>query len=467
MKKALSSNRISQDDFLEYENVIIGAIILQEHWYSFYDGIKSQMFLYPPNQILWKCILHLRESKIRIDIISIHLEVKKKYKPEDFPDGNAISYISRCTDRVASISESNMQRYTLYLTTEYINRKSVKTFQTGIQKIIEENEVPSTIAKICYDYIVKLESNSLESFIEGDSDIKNHVEKTLKDFKEKEKGTSLSTIPTGYLQLDRVINGINMTDMLVIAARPGMGKTALAVCIARNLAMNKHPVGIISLEMSAIQIVNRLISIGSRTNSQLTRNPKIMTDSQKVKYYEEADQVAQLPIYIEEKARLTVEQIIMRAKEMIKKYKIVLLIVDYLQLIENSFDNKTANPEQQISHISRSLKVFAKEENICVMPLAQLSREVEKRADKTPILSDLRGSGAIEQDADEIVFLMRPSYYGINKNANGEDLSHVLKAIVAKNRHGSTQSVYLYFDNVTTSVVDSKLKLVDYQEPVF
>src|SRR5690606_31821861 len=155
-----------QDNFLEYENIIIGAILIGSKWYKFYDDIKSQMFLYPPNQIIWKCIQKLKDSNIPISLVSVNMEIKLKYHQKDFPSEHSALYLSQCTSNVVTTAEATMQNYTLFLIKEYVKRRSIYAMQSSINKIIQEDDVPSRVLKICHDFTLRLETNSLVSFMD-------------------------------------------------------------------------------------------------------------------------------------------------------------------------------------------------------------------------------------------------------------------------------------------------------------
>lgn len=250
-------------------------------------------------------------------------------------------------------------------------------------------------------------------------------------------------VPTGFYELDEILGGFQKSDLIIIAARPSMGKTAFALTLARNAAIDhKVPVGIFSLEMSTMQLVIRLLCAEGRLNAHLVRTGKL-PHSEGAKLSKNAHKLISAPIFVDDSPSQTVLEIRAKARRLKAEKKVGLIIIDYLQLMQGPA--KAESREREISHISRSLKALAKELNIPVIALAQLNRAVESRSDKRPQLSDLRESGSIEQDADVVMFLNRPEYYGIEKDENGESLEGVAEVIIGKQRNGPTGTVKLAF----------------------
>jgi replicative DNA helicase len=261
----------------------------------------------------------------------------------------------------------------------------------------------------------------------------------------READGKLRGIPSGFVELDRITNGFQRSDLIILASRPGMGKTALALTLARNMAVDhKKPVAVFSLEMSSVQLVTRLISAETQLNSDKLRKGDLQDFewqqlNAKIRPLEDAK------IFIDDTPALTIFELRAKCRRLKAQNDIQMVFVDYLQLMVGQHDNK-GNREQEISHISRSLKALAKELDIPVMALSQLSRAVETRAgDKKPILSDLRESGAIEQDADIVLFIYRPEYYGITEDENQNPLAGLATLSIAKHRNGATGDIQLRF----------------------
>ncbi|HKK68280.1 MAG TPA: replicative DNA helicase, partial [Bacteroidales bacterium] len=251
--------------------------------------------------------------------------------------------------------------------------------------------------------------------------------------------------PSGYSELDRYTSGWQPSDLVIIAARPAMGKTAFVLSMARNVAVeHKHPVALFSLEMSNLQLVTRLISSETELSGTKLRNGDLQGHEweqldAKVKALEEA------PIYIDDTPAISVFELRAKARRLVQAHGIKLIVIDYLQLMTANADTGGSR-EQEVSLISRSLKAIAKELNVPIIALSQLNRSVETRGgDKRPQLSDLRESGAIEQDADMVLFLHRPEYYEILEDEEGNSLQGLAEVILAKHRNGATGNVYLEF----------------------
>ena len=251
------------------------------------------------------------------------------------------------------------------------------------------------------------------------------------------------SVPTGFYELDEILGGFQKSDLIIIAARPSMGKTALALTLARNAAIDHGiPIGIFSLEMSTMQLIIRMLCAEGRLNAHLVRTGKLPSE-EGVKLSKNAHKLINAPLYVDDSPSQTVLEIRAKARRLKAEKNIGMIIIDYLQLMQGP--PKAESREREISHISRSLKALAKELNIPVIALAQLNRAVEARTDKRPQLSDLRESGSIEQDADVVMFLNRPEYYGIDKDENGESNEGVAEIIIGKQRNGPTGNVKLAF----------------------
>ena len=233
------------------------------------------------------------------------------------------------------------------------------------------------------------------------------------------------SVPTGFYELDEMLGGFQKSDLIIIAARPSMGKTALALTLARNAAVDhKVPVGIFSLEMATMQLIIRMLCAEGRLNAHLVRTGKLPQE-EGIKLSKNAHRLIECPLYIDDTPAQTVLEISAKARRLKAEKDIGMIVIDYLQLMQGPSNSESR--EREISHISRSLKSLAKELNIPVIALAQLNRAVETRTDKRPQLSDLRESGSIEQDADVVMFLNRPEYYGMIKMKMVNQLKELLK----------------------------------------
>lgn len=262
---------------------------------------------------------------------------------------------------------------------------------------------------------------------------------------------NISGIPSGFTALDKITSGWQKSDLVIIAARPAMGKTAFVLSMAKNMAVDfKVPVAIFSLEMSNVQLVNRLIMNVCEIEGSKIRNGRL-TQSEWNRLESQINVLREAPIYVDDTPGLSVYELQSKARKLVKEHGIQIIIIDYLQLM-NANGSSFGSREQEVSIISRNLKGLAKELDIPVIALSQLSRAVEKRDSsnsnvdgKKPLLSDLRESGAIEQDADMVCFIHRPEYYKLYDDGNGKDLRGLGQIIVAKHRNGATDEIWLRF----------------------
>ena len=266
----------------------------------------------------------------------------------------------------------------------------------------------------------------------------------IETLRNKEDG--LSGIPSGFTNLDRVTSGWQQSDLVICAARPGMGKTAFALTMARNIAVEHNtPIGFFSLEMSSEQLVNRLIASEAELGASKLRKGDL-ADHEMVQLHEKIKHLSEAPIFIDDTPALTIFELRAKARRLVKNHAVKIIMIDYLQLMQAG--GNSGNREQEISTISRSLKGIAKELKIPVIALSQVNRGVESRTgvgSKRPMLSDLRESGAIEQDADIVTFIYRPEYYKIYEWDNGDDSRGQGELIIAKHRNGSLKNVRLKF----------------------
>ncbi|HEY0977572.1 MAG TPA: replicative DNA helicase, partial [Flavobacteriales bacterium] len=262
----------------------------------------------------------------------------------------------------------------------------------------------------------------------------------------KSKGDGVSGIPTGFVQLDKLTSGWQRSDMIIVAARPAMGKTAFVLSMARNIAVeHKKAVAVFSLEMSSTQLVTRLIASESGISSEKLRKGDL-NDSEFAVLHQHISRLTNAPIFIDDTPGLNIFELRAKCRRLKSQHNVELIIIDYLQLMTAGAEgSKGGNREQEISQISRSIKSIAKELDVPIIALSQLSRAVETRGgDKKPMLSDLRESGAIEQDADLVCFLYRPEYYKIHEDEHGSTLG-IGEVIVAKHRNGAIDTVRLRF----------------------
>ena len=292
------------------------------------------------------------------------------------------------------------------------------------------------------------------------SDLNTLLKETISTIDQKRNNkTGITGIPSGFNSLDKITSGWQKSDLVIIAARPGMGKTAFTLSLVRNAAvMNNTPVALFSLEMSSTQLVSRLISAESELDATKINSGQLENyEWEQLKH--KTNIISKAPIYIDDTPSLSVSELRTKCRKLKVKHDIQMIVIDYLQLLtsNNLFNKGTFNREQEISYISRSLKSIAKELEVPVITPSQLSRAVETRGgDKRPMLSDLRESGAIEQDADIVMFLYRPEYYGLFSEDNDFNIKGITELIIAKHRNGPLDTAFAKFINKYVKFEDIK-----------
>ena len=423
---------------IEAEESLLGAMLIsRDAVSSVLEIVKSDDFYRKQNQVIFDATLELFSKGEPVDAITIADHLKKKGLLEEIGGKTFIHSL------ISNIPlAANAEYYGKIVRNHSILRKLIYA-ATDIATM--GYEVPEDLAATV-DKAQELIFSIYQDLNQGNN--KNSVA-VMKDiapevFYEVEKlfeaGSDVSGIPTGYIELDKITLGFQKSDLIIIAARPGMGKTSLVLGMALNIALKeKMPIAIFSLEMSKHQVGQRLMSAQARIDLQRFRDGKIKEDEW-TKLGRAVEKLAECKLYVDDTAFLTVMDLRSRARMMASTYGIKMIIVDYLQLMQST-SNYRGNKVQEITEISQNLKSIAKELNIPVIAVSQLSREVEKRDDRKPRLADLRESGSIEQDADLVAFVYRDEYYDENSQRKGEaDL------IIAKHRNGPLGKVTLQFN---------------------
>ncbi|RLD88127.1 MAG: replicative DNA helicase, partial [Bacteroidetes bacterium] len=351
-------------------------------------------------------------------------------------------YITSLTSRIASAA--NIEFHARILLQKHIQRELITISTEIINDAYEDTtDVFNLLDKAEQNLFAVSETNLRRNF----EDMPSLIQQAIKDIESaKDSENKLRGVPSGFTALDRITSGWQKSDLIILAARPSMGKTALALTMARNVAVDfNQPIAFFSLEMSSVQLVTRLISSETELKSdKLKRGDLAGHEWQQLN-----DKIANLvdaKIFIDDTPALTIFELRAKCRRLKQQHNIQMVFVDYLQLMSGGGDNK-GNREQEISQISRSLKALAKELDVPVLALSQLSRAVENRPGQTkrPILSDLRESGAIEQDADLVLFIYRPEYYKLDEFEDGSSTHRMAEVIIAKHRNGPTGDVKLRF----------------------
>ncbi len=426
---------------VELEEALLGALMLERDAYTkVAEFLFKEVFYKDQHQVIFGAIMSLSELNEPIDLLSVTNELKRLGKLELV--GGAY-YLSQLTYRVAS--SANIEYYARILLQKFLQRKVISLCTETIHYAFEDGidifDLVDHFTKIIFE-LVETVTKSKEK------DIKNLIDETLntiKELRDKKDGGGITGIPSGLKDLDRVTNGWQNSHFIIIAARPGMGKSALMITLAKNAAIeNKIPTAIFSLEMTAQDIVKRLLA--AQTKMPIDKFTKAqLQDYEIIQISDTLEKIKEAPLYIDESEAVSLMDIRTKARRLKVQHGIKFIIIDYLQLMHNR-DDKNGNREQEISSISRGLKSLAKELNIPIIALSQVNRAVEKEANKRPKLADLRESGSLEQDTDMVLFIYRPEYYSKNDTADFETKMGYID--IAKNRHGATAEIQLGFEGI-------------------
>ncbi len=431
---------------IDMEEVVLGAVLLEQPAYNEIAEIFTpELFYKEKHSIIAKAIIDLKNKGDSADILTVTAELRRIGKLEDI--GGPL-YICQLTNRIAS--SANIVFHTRILQQYSIKREVIAITANAQRMAYDDGADVFDLIDVCEQGITKMTSKVLTSktkdlkFLYSES-----VDRNAAIFENK---NGISGIPSGFIDIDNVTGGWQKSDLIILAARPGMGKTALALSLARNPAVNQNKsVAIFSLEMSSGQLMNRLKSqeSGFRLEKFMRTG---LNDYEMQSVNEQCQNLINAPIFIDDSGGLTMFEMRNKARRLKREEKIELIIVDYLQLMSAGI--KTNNKDEATGYISRNLKGLAKELDIPIIALAQLSREVEKRPGKVPQLSDLRDSGSIEQDADIVAFIYRPEYYGITEDGEGTPTAGKAMFMIAKHRNGSLENVSLNFKGENTKFYD-------------
>ncbi len=422
---------------VEVERSVLGALLLEsEAVPKAIEILKPECFFDQRNKFIFDAVRSLFEANEPVDTVTLYEELRKEGKLEQC--GGA-TYISKLSQDISSAA--NIDHHCKIVLEKWILRQLITTSLEIAGEAYEASEDVFDLLDAAESKIFQItESGLKESYKSMDKAVKEAIE-YIEAIHSKNFATF--SVPSGFFGLDDLLGGFQKSDLIIIAARPSMGKTAFALSAARNAAVDhKVPIAIFSLEMATIQLVTRLISAEARINAHSVRTGKFKAeDGQRIS--RTAHKLSQAPIYIDDTPAQTILEIRAKCRRLKAEKNIGLVMIDYLQLMNSS--SRMESREREISTISRSLKALAKELNIPVIALSQLNRAVELRTDKRPMLSDLRESGSIEQDADVVLFLYRPEMYGITGDSEGNSTEGIAEIIIGKQRNGPTGSTKLSF----------------------
>ena len=427
---------------VDLEEVVLGAMMIDKKGVDeVIDILHPDVFYKDAHKFIYEAIFKLFETSEPVDLLTVSSQLKKDGKLEaiggDF-------YLIKLTQKVAS--SAHIEFHARIILQKYIQRSLIKISNEIIEDAYDEGTDVFDLLDTAESKLYDVTQGNLKRSAETAQNLVIQAKKRIEEIANKE---GLSGIPSGFDKVDKLTSGWQPSDLIIIAARPGMGKTALTLSMARNMAVNNNvPVAFFSCEMSSVQLITRLISSETGLSSEKLRTGKLEKHeweqlNVKVKALEKA------PLFIDDTPSLSIFDLRAKARRLASQHGIKLIVIDYLQLMTAGGTQKgIGNREQEISTISRNLKALAKELNVPVIALSQLSRAVETRGgSKRPILSDLRESGAIEQDADIVSFIYRPEYYKIDEWDDEERTPTAGQAefIVAKHRNGGLDSIRLKF----------------------
>lgn len=425
---------------VDLEKAVLGAMMLEKNAVTdTIDILLQDSFYDPKHQYIFGAIKELFGSSKPIDILTVTDRLQKNGELEA---AGGAAYISQLTNRIASTA--HVEYHARVISEKYIKRELIRMSAEVMKDAFDDtNDVFDVLNKAEGD-LFKIAENNMGKSVDV---MQNVVREAIEEIeKASQNSDGISGIPTGFFALDKLTAGWQRSDMIVIAARPAMGKTAFVLSMARNTAVDFNMgVAIFSLEMSSVQLVKRLIASETRLPAEKLRKGDLRDDEFQ-QLHSRITKLSTAPIYIDDTPGISVFDLRAKCRRLKMQYDIQVVIIDYLQLMTAGGSKGQGNREQEISTISRSIKEIAKELNIPIIALSQLSRSVEQRGgDKKPVLSDLRESGAIEQDADIVSFIYRPEYYGFLQDEEGNSNAGVGEIIVAKHRNGGLDSIRLRF----------------------
>jgi len=444
----------------ELEEAVLGALMLEKDAYSIVSELlKPECFYLKAHELIYAAIVDLAVSQRPVDMLTVTEQLKRR---GDLDQVGGPFYISQLTSKVASTA--HIEYHARIIAQKYLARELI-SFSSQVQNQAFDDTVD--VDDLMQEAEGKLfeisQRNVKKDVTQINPVIGEALEMLQKAYNQKE---GLSGVRTGFEGLDKITSGWQKSDLIIIAARPAMGKTAFILSMAKNMAVQFNtPVAVFSLEMSNVQLVNRLI-----VNVCELPGEKIKSGRLEDHEWQQLDfklkELYDAPIYVDDTPSLSVFELRTKARRLVREHGISCIIIDYLQLMNASGMN-FGSREQEVSMISRSLKGLAKELNIPIIALSQLNRGVENRQGnegKRPQLADLRESGAIEQDADMVCFIHRPEYYKILEDERGNSLKGIAEIIIAKHRNGATGDVRLKFRNEYAKFmnVDEDVSFMEY-----
>lgn len=425
----------------DLEEAILGAIMLEKGAFEVVAEIlKPNCFYVETHQRIFSAMQSLVQKNMAIDMLTVVEELRAR---EDLDLVGGPYVVAKLTNSV--VSSANIEVHARIVLQKFIQRELIRISGEIIGDAYEDGTDVFDLLDLAESKLFEITNNHLRKNFDDIATVLMKTVERIEDMRNRQE--DITGVPSGFETLDKVTYGWQATDLIILAARPSVGKTAFALNLARSAAMNAQkptPVAVFSLEMSASQLVTRILSAQSEVPLEKITRGRLEPHEMTQLFKKGVEPLQKAPIFIDDTAALNIFELRAKCRRLKTKHNVGLIIIDYLQLMSGSGDNRS-NREQEISRISRDLKGLAKELQVPIIALSQLSREVEKRKEgaKIPQLSDLRESGAIEQDADMVMFLYRPDYYEMTQDQNGEVNKGDTYVKIAKHRNGSLETIKL------------------------
>jgi len=440
-EQAFSLNGKTPPQAVDLEEAVLGALMIDQNALNnTIQMLRTEYFYRPEHQLIFKAIVTLFEQSKPVDLLTVSQQLMKDGQFEAVGGG---MYLSQLVNHV--VSAAHIEYHSRIISEKYIQREVIRVCTETLTKAYDETTDVLDLLDETERTLMDIDEKNFHTEYHNMQDVLHTAFEQIEAAQESD--SSYSGIPTGFVDLDRMTAGFQPGTLIILAARPAMGKTAFALTMARNIAIDmKKPIAFFSLEMTAVELVMRLISSESGISGDRLKKGEKLPEFEKTQLYAKSQVLTEAPIYIDDTPQLSIFELRAKCRRLKQQHKIEMVFIDYLQLMQAGGEqSRNGNREQEISLISRQLKALSKELSLPVIALSQLSRAVETRGGtKKPQLSDLRESGAIEQDADIVMFIYRPEYYQIYEDTNGSTLG-MADIIVAKHRSGETGEVRLRF----------------------
>ncbi len=458
----LERGKIPPQDIRLEEAVLGGMLIDKKGVDEVIDILKAEAFYRPAHQLIYEAISELFKNTQPIDILTVADQLRKQGKLEAV---GGEFYLIQLTQKVSSAA--HIEFHARVVLQKHIQRSLIKISNEIIEEAYDETTDVFDLLDSAETKLYNVTDSNLKRSSESARDLVIKARKKIEEI--FNRGEEFSGVASGFTEIDKVTAGWQPTDLIIVAARPAMGKTAFTLSMARNISIEgKMPVAFFSLEMSSVQLITRLIASETGLSSDKLRKGNL-EDHEWQQLNFKVRELENAPLYIDDTPSLSIFDLRAKARRLVSQYGIKIIIIDYLQLMTAGGGKGTGNREQEISTISRNLKALAKELNVPIIALSQLSRNVENRpGHKRPQLADLRESGAIEQDADIVTFLYRPEYYKQDTWDDPENSPTTNQAefIIAKHRNGGLDNIRLKFVNGVFSNLNSSYESYEFHSKI-